>query len=137
MLRARHDVFRSSVWTAGRVRRQHGRILAAATAVYYAGRAVRKKHPRVGGAKPIATTNLRKNGVLAALALSSSPLPVSYRMTAGAARVQCGNPLSGVRGVCCGYVATALFTRELLAALDEEAESIIGSWRRLSDRLLR
>jgi len=106
-------------------------ILASATAVYYAGRAV-PKHTihELGGEKlDRATKTLRKHGVLAALALSIvpvAPFPL-IGMTAGAARVKLWQYLTGVTvGMLPGTLATALFTRELLAALDEEAD--INYW---------
>jgi uncharacterized membrane protein YdjX (TVP38/TMEM64 family) len=102
-------------------------ILASATAVYYAGRAVpREKLDELGGPKlKRAAATLRRHGVLAALALSIvpvAPFPL-IGMTAGAARVKLWQYLTGVMlGMLPGTVATALFTDQLLAALDEEAD---------------
>jgi uncharacterized membrane protein YdjX (TVP38/TMEM64 family) len=104
-----------------------GGILASATAVYFAGRAVPKDTlDEHGGAQLERTVKtLRKHGVLAAFAVSIvpvAPFPL-IGMTAGAARVKLWQYLTGVMlGMLPGTVATALFTNQLLAALDEEAE---------------
>jgi uncharacterized membrane protein YdjX (TVP38/TMEM64 family) len=103
-------------------------ILASATAVYFAGRAVPKHTLHdLGGEKLERTARtLRKHGVLAALAVSIvpvAPFPL-VGMTAGAARVKLWQYLTGVTvGMLPGTLATALFTKQLLHALDEEAEA--------------
>ena len=104
-----------------------GGILAAATAVYFAGRAVPKHMLREHGGPRLerTTQTLREHGVLAALAVSIVPVApfALIGMAAGAARVKLWQYLTGVMlGMFPGTVATALFTNQLLAALDEEAE---------------
>lgn len=102
-------------------------ITASATAVYFAGRAVPKETLRKYGGEKLERTAraLRKHGVIAALAVSIvpvAPFPL-VGMTAGAARVKLWQYLTGVTlGMLPGTVATALFTNQLLAALDEEAD---------------
>jgi uncharacterized membrane protein YdjX (TVP38/TMEM64 family) len=102
-------------------------ILASATAVYFAGRAVPKRTLNEHGGPKLKRTiaTLRKHGVIAALAVSIvpvAPFPL-VGMAAGAARVKLWQYLTGVMlGMLPGTVATALFTNQLLAALDDEAE---------------
>ena len=102
-------------------------IVASAAAVYYAGRALPKDtlHDLGGDKLEQVGKTLRKHGVLAALAVSIvpvAPFPL-VGMTAGAAGVGLWQFLVGVTaGMTPGTLATALFTDQVLAALDDEAE---------------
>lgn len=104
-----------------------GGIMASAVAVYYAGRALPDTTLRELGGEKLEKTGkmLRKHGVAAALAVSIvpvAPFPM-VGMTAGAANVRLWHFLTGVSlGMLPGTVATAVFTDQVLAALDEEGE---------------
>jgi phospholipase D1/2 len=102
-------------------------IIASAAAVYYAGRALPKGtlHDLGGDKLERVGATLRKHGVLAALAVSIvpvAPFPL-VGMTAGAAGIRLWQFLLGVTaGMTPGTLATAIFTDQLLAALDDEGE---------------
>lgn len=102
-------------------------IVCSAVAVYYAGRALPKStlHDLGGDKLEGVGKTLRKHGVLAALAVSIvpvAPFPL-VGMTAGAAGVRLWQFLIGVTlGMLPGTIATAVFTEQVLAALDDEAD---------------
>jgi uncharacterized membrane protein YdjX (TVP38/TMEM64 family) len=102
-------------------------IVASAIAVYFAGRALPDSTLRELGGEKLEKTGrmLRKHGVSAALAVSIvpvAPFPM-VGMTAGAAKVRLWHFLTGVcLGMLPGTIATAVFTDQVLAALDDEGE---------------
>ena len=102
-------------------------IVASALAVYYAGRALPDSTLRELGGDKLERTGktLREHGVVAALAVSIvpvAPFPL-VGMTAGAAKVRLWHFLVGVAlGMTPGTLATAVFTNEVLAALDDEGQ---------------
>ena len=102
-------------------------IVASALGVYYAGRALPDSTLRELGGDKLERTGktLREHGVLAALAVSIvpvAPFPL-VGMTAGAAKVRLWHFLTGVAiGMMPGTLATAVFTNQVLAALDDEAD---------------
>jgi phospholipase D1/2 len=102
-------------------------IVASALAVYYAGRALPDSTLRELGGDKLERTGktLREHGVLAALAVSIvpiAPFPL-VGMTAGAAKIRLWHFLVGVAlGMSPGTLATAVFTNQVLAALDDEAK---------------
>ena len=102
-------------------------ILASAVAVYYAGRALPDSTLRELGGQKLERTGelLRKHGVAAALGVSIipvGPFPL-VGMTAGAAKVKLWHFLTGVGlGMLPGTIATAVFTNQVLQALDDEGE---------------
>ena len=102
-------------------------IVLSAAAVYYAGRALPADtlHDLGGDSLEQVGKTLRRHGILAALAVSIvpvAPFPL-VGMTAGAAGIGLWQFLAGVTaGMTPGTMATALFTDQVLAALDDEAE---------------
>ena len=102
-------------------------IVGSAVAVYYAGRALPAStlHDLGGDQLESVGKTLRKHGVIAALAVSIvpvAPFPL-VGMTAGAAGIRLWQFLVGVTlGMLPGTIATAVFTDQVLAALDDEAE---------------
>lgn len=104
-----------------------GGIIASALSVYYAGRALPDTTLRELGGEKLEKTGktLRKHGVAAALAVSIvpvAPFPL-VGMTAGAAKVRLWHFLTGVSlGMLPGTIATAVFTDQVLAALDDEGD---------------
>jgi phospholipase D1/2 len=104
-----------------------GGIMASALSVYFAGRALPDTTLHELGGEKLEKTGrmLRKHGVAAALAVSIvpvAPFPM-VGMTAGAAKVRLWHFLTGVSlGMLPGTIATAVFTNQVLAALDEDGE---------------
>jgi phospholipase D1/2 len=102
-------------------------IVLSAAAVYYAGRSLPADtlHDLGGDTLERVGETLRRHGILAALAVSIvpvAPFPL-VGMTAGAAGIGLWQFLVGVCvGMTPGTMATALFTDQVLAALDDEAE---------------